>query len=96
MRLTLVNRNVAERLTVDVGLNLSFGSERRDFPAIAIAEVKRERHGRSRARDSLKAMGLRPGALSKYCLGVATLERSRQDRMWGVLSRRASRRGCGR
>jgi hypothetical protein len=73
-RLTLVGIDAPERVTIDVGLRFSRGAEVLELPEIAIAEIKQERHGRSHAREALRALHLREGALSKYCLGIAGLE----------------------
>ncbi|MEL7158219.1 MAG: VTC domain-containing protein [Actinomycetota bacterium] len=70
-RLTLVGPS--ERITIDLGLRCR-GRNRRtvDFSHVAILEVKQERRRPdSSIADSLRALGLRPHAMSKYCLGVA-------------------------
>lgn len=79
-RITLVNRQENERLTLD--LRLRFGGYEDTFaagrsvalPGVAIAEVKRD--GFSRSSDfvgRMREMGVRPIGFSKYCAGVAML-----------------------
>lgn len=74
IRITLVNNALTERATLD--FNLSFDKEGKctDFSGIGIAEVKQdENSGESDLMAILKELGIRPGGISKYCLGVATL-----------------------
>jgi hypothetical protein len=73
-RMTLVARTAPERITIDVKISFSKRDAARTFCGVAIAEVKQERHGHSHFRDALRALNLRPGGLSKYCLGIALLD----------------------
>jgi hypothetical protein len=73
-RLTLVRDNVPERITLDYGLAVFRHGCNRSFPGIVIAEVKQERRGRSCFRDAARDFRVRRGSLSKYCLGIASLE----------------------
>ena len=75
-RLTLVGRNVAERVTLDLMLSFTRDGQTRSFPGLAVAEVKQERRGHSHFIDALKSLNVREGSLSKYCLGIACLEPS--------------------
>ena len=79
-RITLVNRQENERLTLDLRLRFSgyedsFAAGRSvDLPGMAIAEVKRD--GFSRHSDfvgRMRELGVRPTGFSKYCAGVAML-----------------------
>jgi hypothetical protein len=86
-RLTLVRADEPERITIDVGLTFTRGAETRAFPGAAIVELKQERHGQADARDALRGLYMREGAVSKYCIGVATLEpRAKKNRFKRVLS----------
>ncbi len=76
-RLTLVSRSRAERITIDLRLALHSGDESVVYPAIAIAEVKEGRASRGGLAATLRAHGIRPASLSKYCLGVARLHADR-------------------
>lgn len=72
-RLTLVSRDATERVTLDMAIEFSTDGRRAVYPSIAIAEVKQRRRSRSRFFEATRALGLREGGLSKYCLGVASL-----------------------
>jgi hypothetical protein len=73
-RLTLIDLEAAERVTVDVGMTLSRNGSVEGLPEIAVVEIKQEKSGPSRFRDLLRAHKFRSGGLSKYCLGIAVLE----------------------
>jgi hypothetical protein len=73
-RMTLVSRDVPERITVDVMLTLRRDGAVRTLPSVAIVEVKQARHGDSVFREALRDANMRPGGVSKYCLGIAMLE----------------------
>ncbi|WP_019990488.1 polyphosphate polymerase domain-containing protein [Rudanella lutea] len=72
-RLTLVHRVSAERLTLD--LNLSFRNHRAEtsFSQLVIAEVKQDARQASPFVDLMRDEHRRPGGLSKYCLGMLSL-----------------------
>jgi hypothetical protein len=74
-RITLVNNNFSERVTVDFNLAYTNNDGRRiELPNIAIAEIKRNRSSnRSVFFSVLKKNGIRQTAFSKYCLGAAIL-----------------------
>ena len=74
-RITLANKDLTERVTIDV--NLSFQNyylrEVVEHPDMAIIEVKQERFNRkSSAVQALHKHRVHPIRLSKYCLGVMT------------------------
>jgi hypothetical protein len=73
-RITLIGRTGNERITVDLGLTVRRGGSIRSFPDVVIAEVKQERKSRSAFPSVMRGLGLRPGALSKYCIAIAALE----------------------
>lgn len=74
-RITLVSKSKDERVTLDV--NLSYKNEEKEMqlPELIIAEVKQ---GRSSSNSPflqlMKHHHIRPGSISKYCLGVALLQ----------------------
>lgn len=73
-RITLVSKQHAERLTLDINLAFGWGDAYASLPGIAIAEVKQERF--SQASDFIQQMrqlGVRPTRFSKYCAGVYML-----------------------
>jgi len=74
-RITLVNKKVCERITID--LDIRFIDEKGgtyDMPSCAIVEIKRDKEDvfSSFAR-TLKAAGVLPLSISKYCLGTVAL-----------------------
>lgn len=72
-RITLVSRNMAERMTIDSGLsfrNLETGIMCR-MDNMVIVEVKYEGRAGSAARDILRDMRVHPSGFSKYCIGSA-------------------------
>lgn len=69
-RITLVNRNSPERLTLDVDLNVKFDRRERSFSDMVIAEVKQSKSTRSPFMKLMHDHHLHAGSISKYCLGV--------------------------
>lgn len=70
-RITLVNKTQAERLTID--LNLSFSGNQsmvKNLDNLVIVETKQASREWSPAWTALKNSGVRPIAISKYCLGI--------------------------
>ena len=73
-RLTLVNHNLTERVTVDLDLNyIDLNENETSFNNLAIIEIKQDKAHRSEAALLLKRNHIREGSISKYCLGAATL-----------------------
>jgi VTC domain len=73
-RLTLVNHNLTERVTVDLDLNyLDLNEKEANFNNLAIIEIKQDKAHHSKAALLLKKLHIREGSISKYCLGAATL-----------------------
>jgi len=69
-RITLVGREINERLTLDFNIQFKWENEVQDFENLIIAELKQERPDRSSPFFSvMKKEGIRPYRLSKYCLG---------------------------
>lgn len=82
-RITLVNRRLTERLTVDVELrfrNLLSG-RLCALDRLAVIELKRDGRTRSPAAELLRRLHIHPAGFSKYCMGMAltdeTLARNR-------------------
>jgi hypothetical protein len=70
-RITLVNKKLTERITIDHNLIFENGHVHRDLPRLAIAEIK---HSNANGDISyftriLDDMGISPRSLSKYCIG---------------------------
>ena len=72
-RITLVGREQPERITLDFGLHYSNGKTEHACERLIIGEVKQERLSRSSFERIMRAEGIRPYSISKYCLGIATL-----------------------
>lgn len=75
-RITLVNRNRMERITIDTGLTYqAFGIEKGTEPSqIVIAEIKHQGlTPKSEFSKILKDRGIHPASFSKYCTGIAHL-----------------------
>lgn len=76
-RVTLVSLDATERVTIDTDIEFRDGPRRVDLPGVAIAEVKQTRLSRrSPVLLWLRAAGVRPQRLSKYCVGSAMLDPS--------------------
>lgn len=72
-RITLVNKTMTERLTIDIGLkfhNLRSGNDR-DLSGLVIIELKRDGRTFSPIADMLKQLRIKPSGFSKYCMGMA-------------------------
>lgn len=72
-RLTLINEDLSERMTVDFDLSFDDGHQRYHYPNLVIAEVKQERSSQSAFTRLMRQHAIRKGKLSKYCWSVLTL-----------------------
>lgn len=72
-RIILVNKTKNERVTIDMLLNFSDINTNIVYPKLVIAEIKQEKAFKSDIVIVMKDLHLRPGSISKYCLGVALL-----------------------
>lgn len=72
-RITLVNKQSAERVTIDLGLNFASDTDEQRFDNLVIAEVKQEKRQVSRFLEVMKELKIKQGSISKYCLGVAVM-----------------------
>lgn len=74
-RVTIVNRNSVERVTLDFDLEFSIGEKRQSLPGAVIAEIKQPTDNRGcLIRQQFRRQGVRPLRVSKYCLGIALLK----------------------
>ncbi len=76
-RITLVDKNMTERLTIDLGLcfeNL-VNNERHSLADVAIVELKRDGRTRSPMAGRLLQMRVKPMGFSKYCMGCALTDK---------------------
>ena len=72
-RLTFVNKQANERLTIDLNLRYERNGVEKKIEKIAIVEVKQEKHSISPFRQLMKQQRLQNNYLSKYCLGLICL-----------------------
>jgi len=73
-RISLVNKLINERVTIDTDLSYQSNNGEVSFDGIAIIEVKQERLNRStKICQVLKAHRSYATSISKYCLGIANL-----------------------
>jgi len=73
-RITLVNKNLPERVTIDIDVVFTKGDKSAQLSHLVIAEVKQENVNRNSVFMRLvKQRIIRPEGISKYCLGVALL-----------------------
>lgn len=77
-RITLVNKRMTERLTIDTDLcfhNLLTGEDVA-LPFLAIIELKRDGNTESPIREILRRLHVKPSGFSKYCMGMALTDKS--------------------
>lgn len=73
-RITLVNNELKERLTLDFDLTFKWEGQEVHLDNLVIAELKQEIVRRnSPFFDTMKKNGIRPYRLSKYCMGALEL-----------------------
>lgn len=74
-RITIVNRHLPERATIDLNLTFNYGDVETGFPGLVIAEVKQERDNRhTPIREQLRQLLIRPMRVSKYCVGTVLMK----------------------
>jgi len=75
-RFTLVDKSMHERVTFDFNLGFSDQSHIMGLNGLVIIEVKQNKNSRDgHIYNILKEKGIRPDSFSKYCLGIALLNR---------------------
>jgi len=73
-RITFVNQEMKERLTIDYDLIFEFEGHQMGLPNVVIAELKQERINRnSPFAEMAKKLKIRDSRISKYCIGSALL-----------------------
>lgn len=74
-RITLIDRERTERVTID--LNLQYAGSTRVYgvgvPRLAIIEIKRNKFGHSIMADILRNERVKQTGISKYCLGISLI-----------------------
>lgn len=90
-RMTLVSVGTAERVTLDLDLELSLDGRTRSYPHLAIAEVKQEGRAASPFLAAMRSAGFREFGVSKYCLGIASLDAQAKKNLYKQLLRQVDR-----
>ena len=70
-RITLVSRESAERLTIDLNLEFIKSDTNLCFETLVIAEVKQDKKVSSVFFNAMKENNIREGSISKYAMGIA-------------------------
>jgi hypothetical protein len=87
-RVTLVDAGCAERVTVDCDLAFAGDGRAAGYPTLVCVELKQPGRMPSAAREALRQLRVRPGPLSKYCVGVASvMPEVRANRLKPLLTR---------
>jgi hypothetical protein len=74
-RITLVNKQANERLTIDLNLRYTSNGSEKKIRKVAIVEVKQEKHSISPFRELMKMQRHPKNYMSKYCLGMTCLNK---------------------
>ena len=73
-RITLVNLEANERVTIDLKLAYSIDDREHDYHKLVVIELKQSRFDRkSKVAKTLKKYGYNPYSISKYCVGMINL-----------------------
>jgi len=72
-RITLVNKSINERVTLDINLTFINPEKKITLENIVVAEVKQDKAFQSPFCDLMHKNHIREGAISKYCLGICHL-----------------------
>jgi hypothetical protein len=72
-RITLVHKDLTERITIDVNLTVSKDGSSREFNNLVIAEVKQNKASASEFTKLMRELRVKQGGMSKYCIGVSNL-----------------------
>lgn len=72
-RITLFHKSDLEKVTLDLDLSYVSGTGEQGFPYILLLEIKTPGRTNSSLVNWLRAKGIREGSLSKYVLGLITL-----------------------
>lgn len=71
-RITLVNKEFTERMTIDINLHASHTKNKHQFENLVIVELKRGRQNSySEGERALRELRVKKSGFSKYCMGVA-------------------------
>lgn len=85
-RLTLVHGSTAERVTFDLNLTFRNADGHVSYPQLVVAELKQDAQQPSAFSMLMRQQRRRPGGLSKYCLGLISLDQTlKQNRFKPIL-----------
>lgn len=72
-RITLVSKNKPERVTLDLNMDFVSDTNKSELHPLVIAEVKQDKKKISTFINRMKALHIREGSISKYCMAIAFL-----------------------
>lgn len=72
-RISLINKELDERMTIDVNLNLRNCVSSLSIPDLVIAEMKQTSARRSEFLNIMRKNHVRTISISKYCIGISSL-----------------------
>ncbi|MBI9100250.1 MAG: hypothetical protein JEY91_17340, partial [Spirochaetaceae bacterium] len=73
-RITLADKNLTERITIDLGLTYKRDMAEKSYPRLVIVEVKQDQYNHySTIIKKLHERRIYPFRISKYCLGIYSL-----------------------
>lgn len=72
-RITLINKTDKEKLTLDLSLKFEADGQTKSMNQLVIAEVKQNKKRQSPFRSIMREKHIQEIAISKYCIGVASL-----------------------
>lgn len=76
-RITLLSFKTKERISIDYNLGFHKNGDKVDLPHVSIIEVKRDKSNiNSPIIELLRQFGVHPRGFSKYCMGMAMLEKN--------------------
>ena len=84
VRITIVNPELTERITIDLDLEFTDlrSGKRGNIEGMSIIEIKQDGNTRSKAKEILNNLRVKPMRVSKYCLGTAlTVDGIKRNRM---------------
>lgn len=73
-RFTLINKHLDERLTFDINVWFRWQQQSIAYPHMVVAELKQDFPFYSPFVELMKQVEIRAGGISKYCLGMSSLE----------------------
>lgn len=72
-RITLVNKTISERVTIDLNLTFIHDNDSQNMHEFIVAEVKQNKSSDSPFVQLMHKNHVREGSISKYCIGIMKL-----------------------